>query len=215
MRKKSLKRICSQRSPEEQSVHDHLLIADHRQRVVRYRAGYLPVRGQSHERLGLFLYESLSMRRLFVLSLLLLSLSACALFPDRDPLNINVVGIEPLPSQELEVRFAVKLRVQNPNETAIDYNGVALDLEVNGQSLASGVSDQAGSIPRFSEAVIVVPVSVSAFSVLRQTLGLGQIQTLNNLPYVLRGKLASGVFGTMRFVDRGKLSLSAPTTGTW
>ncbi len=162
-----------------------------------------------------FLFESLSMRRLFVLSLLLLSLSACALFPDRDPLNINVVGIEPLPSQELEVRFAVKLRVQNPNETAIDYNGVALDLEVNGQSLASGVSNQSGSIPRFSEAVIVVPVSVSAFSVLRQTLGLGQTYTLNNLPYVLRGKLAGGVLGTMRFVDRGKLSLPRPTTGTW
>ncbi len=93
---------------------------------------------------------------------------------------------------------------------------MALDLEVNGQSLASGVSDQSGSIPRFfSEAVIVVPVSVSAFSVLRQTLGLGQTQTLDNMPYVLRGKLAGGVFGTMRFLDRGKLSLPEPTTGTW
>ena len=77
------------------------------------------------------------------LSLLLLSLSACALFPNRDPVNINVVGLEPLPSQDLEVRFAIKLRVQNPNEAAIDYNGVALDLEVNGRPLASGVSDQA------------------------------------------------------------------------
>ena len=81
-----------------------------------------------------------------VLSLLLLTLSACALFPNRDPLNVNVVGIEPLQSQDMEVRFAVKMRVQNPNETAIDYNGVALDLEVNGQPLASGVSDQSGSI---------------------------------------------------------------------
>lgn len=109
-----------------------------------------------------------------ILSLVLLSLSACALFPNRDPVNINVVGLEPLPSQELEVRFAIKLRVQNPNETAIDYNGIALDLEVNGHSLASGVSDQSGSIPRFSEAIVTVPVSVSAFSVLRQTLGLSQ-----------------------------------------
>ena len=113
-----------------------------------------------------------------ILSLLLLSLSACALLPNRDPLNINVVGFEPLQSQDMEVRFAVKIRVQNPNETAIDYNGVALDLEVNGQPLASGVSDQSGSIARFSETVLTVPVSVSAFSVLRQTLGLSQTQTL-------------------------------------
>lgn len=150
-----------------------------------------------------------------ILSLLLLSLSACALFPHRDPLNINVVGIEPLQSQDMEVRFAVKIRVQNPNETPIDYNGVALDLEVNGQPLASGVSDQSGSIARFSDTVLTVPVSVSAFSVIRQTLGLGRTQTLNNLPYVLRGKLAGGLFGTMRFVDTGKLSLPGSATGAW
>ncbi|MFJ4196172.1 LEA type 2 family protein [Pseudomonas sp. NPDC089534] len=157
------------------------------------------------------------MRRLpaLLLSLLLLSLSACALFPSRDPVNINVVGLEPLPSQDLEMRFALKLRVQNPNETAIDYNGIALDLEVNGHPLASGVSDQAGSIPRFSEAVVSVPVSVSAFSVLRQTLGLSQAQNLDNLPYVLRGKLAGGAFGTMRFTDRGKLSLPRASAATW
>jgi hypothetical protein len=129
--------------------------------------------------------------------------------------TINVVGLEPLPSQELEVRFAIKLRVQNPNETAIDYNGIALDLDVNGHSLASGVSDQSGSIPRFSETIVSVPVSVSAFSVLRQTLGLSQTQTLDNLPYVLRGKLAGGLFGTMRFVDSGTLSLPKATAATW
>lgn len=150
-----------------------------------------------------------------VLSLLLLSLSACALLPNRDPLNINVVGFEPLQSQDMEMRFAVKIRVQNPNETAIDYNGVAVDLSVNGQPLASGVSDQSGSIGRFSETVLTVPVSVSAFSALRQTLGLSQTQTLNNLPYVLRGKLAGGLFGTMRFTDSGKLSLPGAATGTW
>lgn len=157
------------------------------------------------------------MRRVhaLVLCLLLLTLSACALLPNRDPLNINVVGFEPLASQDMEVRFAVKIRVQNPNDTAIDYNGVALDLSVNGQPLASGVSDQAGSIARFSETVLSVPVSVSAFSVLRQTLGLSQTQTLDNLPYVLRGKLAGGLFGTMRFSDSGKLSLPGAAAGTW
>jgi len=157
------------------------------------------------------------MRRLhaLILSLLLLSLSACALFPNRDPVNINVVGLEPLPSQDLEVRFAIKLRVQNPNETAIDYNGIALDLDVNGHSLASGVSDQSGSIPRFSETIVSVPVSISAFSVLRQTLGLSQTQTLDNLPYVLRGKLAGGLFGTMRFVDSGTLSVPRASAATW
>lgn len=157
------------------------------------------------------------MRKIFglTLCLLLASLSACALFPQRDPLNINVVGIEPLPSEDLEMRFAVTLRLQNPNDSAIDYNGAALDLEVNGRPLASGVSDQHGRIGRFSEGVLVVPVSVSAFSVLRQTLGLGQTQGFDNLPYVLRGKLAGGLFGTLRFVERGHLSLHDAANGDW
>ncbi|MHC8407773.1 LEA/WHy family protein [Pseudomonas sp. TMB3-21] len=157
------------------------------------------------------------MRRVhaLILSLLMLTLSACALLPQHDPLNINVVGLEPMPGQGMEVRFAVKIRVQNPNDTTIDYNGVALDLEVNGQPLASGVSDQSGSIARFSETVLIVPVSVSAFSVFRQTVGLTRSQTLDDLPYVLRGKLAGGLFGTMRFVDSGKLSLPGAVTGTW
>jgi hypothetical protein len=81
---------------------------------------------------------------------------------------------------------------------------------VASHGMASGVSDQSGSIARFSETVL----SVSAYSVLRQTLGLSQTQTLNNLPYVLRGKLAGGLFGTVRFVDTGKLSLPGSTAGT-
>ncbi len=155
------------------------------------------------------------MRKLLGLGLLFLTLGACALFPDRDPLNINVVGIEPLPSQDMEVRFAVTLRLQNPNENAIDYNGVALSLEVNGLPLASGVSNQQGSIQRFSEATLTVPISVSAFSMLRQTIGLSRTQNLDNLPYVLRGKLAGGLLGTMRFVERGQLNLAGPNAGTW
>lgn len=156
------------------------------------------------------------MRRVLAVlfSLLLLGLSACSSFPNSDPLKINVVGIQPLQSQDMEIRFAVKIRVQNPNDTDVHFNGVALDLDINGQPFASGVSDESGAITRFSETVLTVPVSVSAFSVLRQTFGLSQIQSLNNMPYVLRGKLAGGLFGTTRFVDSGKLSLPGPTTGS-
>ena len=153
--------------------------------------------------------------RALTAALVLLTLSACALLPNRDPLNINVVGIEPLPGQGLEMRMAVKLRLQNPNETAVDYNGVALELDVNSRLLASGVSDQQGSIGRFSEAVLVVPVSVSAFAAIRQAVGLTQSQRLDNLPYTLRGKLAGGVFGTMRFEDSGTLSLPQSYGSGW
>lgn len=139
--------------------------------------------------------------------LLSLGFSGCALFQGRDPLNISVIGIEPLPGQDLELRMAVKIRVQNPNETPVDFNGIALNLEVNDQPLAAGVSDQRGHIGRYGEQVIVVPVSITAFAFLRQAYGLSQVESLQGLPYVLRGKLAGGPLGTVRFTDEGRLDL--------
>ena len=144
---------------------------------------------------------------LALLSVLLLVLSGCAAFSQRDPLNVQVAGIQPLPGEGLELRMNVKLRIQNPNDMALDYNGVALDLEVNGRRLASGVSDARGSVPRFGETVLSVPVTVSAFSAARQALGLAEHIGLDEVPYVLRGKLAGGLFGTQRFVEKGTLEL--------
>lgn len=158
-------------------------------------------------------YRHLS--RLCLVLAMLMGLSACALFQGRDPVNISVIGIDPLPGEGLELRMAVKLRVQNPNEAPIDYNGIALNLEVNGQPLAAGVSDQSGSIGRFAEGVIVVPVSITAFSILRQAVGMSQVQNLDGMPYVVRGKLAGGVFGTKRFSDSGRLNLPQPTSVIW
>ncbi|MDO9623390.1 MAG: LEA type 2 family protein [Pseudomonas sp.] len=141
---------------------------------------------------------------------LLLGLSACSTLGQRDPLHIDLVGLEPLPGEGLEMRFAVKLRIQNPNEGAIDYHGVALQLDINQQPLASGVSNQSGQVPRFGETVISVPVSISAYSVMRQAWGVSGYKPGQDLPYALRGKLAGGLFGTRRFSDSGNLNWPQP-----
>ncbi|MDR6408133.1 LEA type 2 family protein [Paraburkholderia terricola] len=139
-----------------------------------------------------------------------LTLNGCAsLF--GDPLRVNVAGIEPLDGQGFEMRFNVKLRVQNPNESAVSFNGVSLDLELNGKPFASGVSDQIGTVPRFGETVVDVPLTVPAFAAVRQAFAFAGAAQSGQIPYVLRGKLAGGLTGTTRFVDRGTLSL--PTTG--
>lgn len=148
--------------------------------------------------------------RALLYSLLAFSLAACSSLGLRDPLRIDLVGLEPLAGEGLEMRFAVKLRVLNPNDAAIDYNGVALDLAVNGQPLASGVSDQRGQVPRFGEALISVPVSISAFSAMRQAWGAAGYKPGQGLPYELHGKLAGGLFGTSRFTDSGTLNWPEP-----
>ena len=144
--------------------------------------------------------------------LLALALYGCAGAGQRESVRVNVVGLEPLPGQGMEMRFAVKLRVQNPNDTAIQFDGLALDLELNGEPFASGVSDQTGDVSRFGEAVIDIPVSVPPIAVVRQALGIIEGSTTSEVPYVLRGRLAGGLLGGMQFSDSGTLSLPEPLT---
>ena len=77
-------------------------------------------------------------------------------------MRVTVAGLDPLVGQGLEMRFSLKLRVQNPNDAPIDYDGISVALDLNGTPFASGVSDRSGTVPRFGEAVLDVPVSVSA-----------------------------------------------------
>jgi LEA14-like dessication related protein len=133
------------------------------------------------------------------------ALGGCASLMNRDALRVNVAGIDPLEGQGLEMRFAVKLRVQNPNDTPIDFDGVALDLDVNGRAFASGVSPQRGTVPRFGELVVSVPVTISAWSVARQALGFASGDAVTKVSYVARGRLAGGPFGGARFSDQGTI----------
>jgi LEA14-like dessication related protein len=136
-----------------------------------------------------------------------LALQGCALFQTRDPLQVTVLGVEPQDSQGLELRMLVKLRVQNPNDTPVDYNGVALNMYVQGKSFATGVSDAAGSVPRFGEAIISVPVTVSAFSMVGQAFSLLQGGGTSKITYEMKGKLNSTGLSSTHFKTQGEFAL--------
>jgi LEA14-like dessication related protein len=153
-------------------------------------------------------------RRLAQALLLLatLMLAGCASMPSRDPLQVSVAGIESLAGEGMELRLLVKLRVQNPNDAPIEFNGVSLNLEVMGRDFASGVSDQAGTVPRFGEAVIAVPVTVSVLRMARQVLGMIDGKPVDKVTYSLTGKLnGASLFGTQRFTSKGEFELPQDT----
>ena len=141
-----------------------------------------------------------------------LALSACAAMQPRDPVQVTVAGLESLPAEGLEVRMLVKLRVQNPNDVPIEYNGVFVKLDVLDQSFATGVSDERGSVPRFGESVISVPITVSMLRIAAQGLGLLG-GSRDKVTYSLEGKLGGSGFTSTRFQAQGQLTLpgtSAP-----
>ena len=105
------------------------------------------------------------MHRLFLPILVIiaaLNLNGCASLPGREPVQVTVADIESLPGEGLEVRMMVKLRVQNPNDAPVEYDGVYVKLDVLNRTFATGVSDERGSIPRFGESVIAPGVPVAS-----------------------------------------------------
>lgn len=136
-----------------------------------------------------------------------LALQGCTALQGRDPLHVAVVGIEPLEGQGLELRMLVKLRIQNPNDAPIDYNGVALEMKVRGKTFASGVSDAGGNVPRFGEAVISVPVTASAFGMLGQAVDMFRSGASGPITYEMKGKLNSPSFNSTYFQTQGEFSL--------
>jgi len=158
--------------------------------------------------------------RLVVLAIVTIALGACASLQRREPLQVTVAGIEPMQGQGMELRMLVKLRVQNPNDVPVDYNGVSVKIEVQGNTFATGVSDEAGSVPRFGESIVSVPVTASAMRMVRGALGMmggkGPPGT-GKVSYSLTGKLHGSTFNSMSFETKGELELPtgpAPVNST-
>ena len=118
-----------------------------------------------------------------------------------------MAGIEPLPGEGMEIRMLVKLRVQNPNDAEITYTGASVKLDVLGKTFASGVSDAAGTVPRFGEAVVAVPVSISVLRMVRQVMGMVDGKPIDKVQYEMSGKLQTGSFSAVRFSTSGVLDL--------
>lgn len=153
------------------------------------------------------------MRHLLWVSLLGLALTGCAGLSPRDMPKVDVAGIEAMPSQGMELRLAVKLRILNPSDYTIEYNGLFVEMDVQGMSFANGVSNQSGTVPRYGESVISVPVTISALAMVRQIIGLAGKERDVPLTYEVRGKVAGPVFNTQRFTSRGEFKLPTVPDG--
>ncbi len=146
--------------------------------------------------------------RTWTLAAAALALGACAGLQPGDPVEVTVAGVEPLQGEGLEARLLVKLRVQNPNDAQIDYDGAYVRLEVQDKTFATGVSDARGSVPRFGEAVVAVPVTISMLGIARQVLAAMDAKAAPSdaLRFSLEGKLHAGL-RTVRFRSHGELEL--------
>jgi len=129
--------------------------------------------------------------------------------PGREPVQVTVADIESIPSEGLEMRMLVKLRVQNPNDSPVEYDGVFLKMDVLDKTFATGVSDQRGTIPRFGDAVVSVPMTVSTMRLALDALSLftsGGVLP-EKITYRMEGKLNGPMFGSTSFHAAGEFAM--------
>ena len=149
------------------------------------------------------------MPRSLILCLLALPiLCGCTALSAQDPLQVTVAGIEPMQGEGLELRMLVKLRVLNPNDSPIDYDGAYVKLDVQDRTFATGAADMSGSVPRFGESLVSVPVTVSVLRMARQVMGVLDGKPTDQIRYSMTGKLSRSTSGALRFSSEGEFTLN-------
>ena len=147
------------------------------------------------------------MKRAWIFLACALALGACAAFGVREPLNATIADLRPIEVGVLEQRYAMKVRLLNPNDAEIAFDGVVFNLEINGKPFAKGVSNQRSVIPRFGEALVDVQVVSGLQNILQQINELIKGDR-TSLTYRITGRLYfSGSFGYTSFDTSGEIAL--------
>ena len=151
-------------------------------------------------------------RRLLLLSPL--ALAACALpnLSGTASPEVSLVNIRPVQLGLLEQALELDLRFVNPNDSAVEVNGLRYELTLDGGRLGTGVSDARFSLPRLGEAVVPVRLYVQTTDLINRIGGLAGRQSLD---YRLTGQLftGSGFAGRLPFSRDGTVDLG-PLTRT-
>ncbi|HEX7538902.1 MAG TPA: LEA type 2 family protein [Syntrophales bacterium] len=125
--------------------------------------------------------------------ILVVLVSGCAsLFWMGEKPNVEIVNIIPKEIRLLEQTFLMELRIQNPSDTDLDINGMAFELEINGQPFAKGVSNQSVKVERLSTKVVQVEAYTGLTSILRQLSEARKGSYTSGFKYRLKGSVYAG-----------------------
>ncbi len=135
-------------------------------------------------------------------------LSGCAsVMPDIDPPKVTVEKVESIPSESGAPRFQISLRVINPNTHSLDIAGISYGVEIMGQEVVTGVTNDVPVIEGYSEGVVTLDAGLQLFQVFRLRTSLGKSQG-EALEYRFVAKIDfKGLVPTQHVEQKGELTL--------
>ena len=145
-----------------------------------------------------------------VFTIVLFSAGCAGIGKPLDPPRVSLANIRVEKFTGFEALFHIQLRVMNANEVNLEVKGIEAELEINGQSFASGVSNTPARIPAFGTELVEVAVYSSVIRMFKSVYGLRESEELK---YRLKGKLrvaAHNSMGvTLPFESKGAVMLNA------
>ena len=137
-------------------------------------------------------------------------LAGCAGVPTGEmaPPSVTIADFGVGSASLFEQQFNLKLRIQNPNPEDFRVDGVAFDLEINGEPFAKGVGNQALTVPRYGSGFMPVEAVSSLGGVVKQfsriVQGDGPVFT-----YRIKGSLSVASGTRIPFDRSGEFDLRA------
>lgn len=140
----------------------------------------------------------------------LLFFSGCAALQPSDyqepAVSINTFRV--IPSQGFSPRFEIGLRIVNPNRTALELEGIAYTIDIEGNRMLTGAANELPVIKAYSEGNVTLQASTDLFG------GIGLIGDLmkkksDKVNYELNVRLDAGSYRPLIRVERtGEISLT-------
>jgi LEA14-like dessication related protein len=142
--------------------------------------------------------------------LVLIWLAGCAAFPGSlERPKVSLAGLTLIDANLFEQRFALKLRVQNPNDIALPVQAITYDLELNDKAFGSGVSRSPVTVPSYGSELIDVEM-ISNLSGLLKQLAEYSKNGVPTLRYRLKGHVIVGPSNTrLPFEQSGEIGIPA------
>jgi LEA14-like dessication related protein len=148
-----------------------------------------------------------------ILVMIASSLTGCALMRHgMESPRINISNVTPREVTFFEQVFDLELRIQNPNDSPLEVNGLAFDLELNDRRFATGVSKQSLFIDRLSSGVIRVEALTTLWGFIQQVAEYQRTKA-PRVAYRLKGNLYVGSPSfKLPFDDSGEIQIPIEPT---
>jgi len=116
-------------------------------------------------------------------------LSGCATMNlNYEEPSVELISFKVLPANGFEQNFEVGLKLTNPNNFELPFNGISYQLSVAGETLAHGVAANIPTAEAYGESRFMVPVSASLMGGLKVIRALMYNQG-QDISYQLKAKL--------------------------